>query len=60
MVVYVIDAWGKIICCGRGNFHDILLPNSTNGTIYNANIFGVGHDIDPSAGGDINYMIRSI
>ena len=43
------NGWGL----GAGD----LLPNSTNGTIYNANIFGVGHDIDPSAGGDINYMI---
>jgi gliding motility-associated-like protein len=33
------------------------LPNSSNPTISEANIFGVGHDIDPSECGEINYMI---
>ena len=34
-----------------------ILPNSSNTTISEANIFGVGHDIDPSECGEINYMI---
>ena len=33
------------------------LPNSSNTTLSEANIFGVGHDIDPSECGEINYMI---
>ena len=33
------------------------LPDGSNSTIYEANIFGVGHDIDPSEGGEINYVI---
>ncbi|MDA0317498.1 MAG: gliding motility-associated C-terminal domain-containing protein [Bacteroidetes bacterium] len=33
------------------------LPNSSNPTLSEGNIFGVGHDIDPSECGDINYMI---
>ena len=34
-----------------------ILPNGTNSTISNANIFGVAHDIDPSECGEINYMV---
>ncbi|MDG2484365.1 MAG: gliding motility-associated C-terminal domain-containing protein [Flavobacteriaceae bacterium] len=34
-----------------------ILPNGTNSTISNANIFGVAHDIDPSDCGEINYMV---
>lgn len=34
-----------------------LLPNGTNSTFSEANIFGAGHDIDPSVTGDINYLI---
>ncbi|TYB78964.1 T9SS type B sorting domain-containing protein [Bizionia myxarmorum] len=33
------------------------LPNSTNTTITEANIFGVGHDIDPSVCGSIDYVV---
>jgi len=33
------------------------LPNNTNATITEANIFGVGHDIDPSVCGSIDYVI---
>jgi gliding motility-associated-like protein len=33
------------------------LPNASNSTLSDANIFGVGHDIDPSEGGEINYMV---
>ncbi|GGG39259.1 T9SS type B sorting domain-containing protein [Bizionia arctica] len=33
------------------------LPNSTNTTITQANIFGVGHDIDPSVCGSIDYVV---
>ena len=33
------------------------LPNSSNFTLSEANIFGVAHDIDPSEGGEINYVI---
>ena len=33
------------------------LPNSSNSTLSEANIFGVGHDIDPSVCGDINYVV---
>ncbi|MFL0353410.1 gliding motility-associated C-terminal domain-containing protein [Xanthomarina sp. GH4-25] len=33
------------------------LPNATNTTITEANIFGVGHDIDPSVCGSIDYVI---
>ncbi|WP_452227394.1 T9SS type B sorting domain-containing protein [Lacinutrix cladophorae] len=33
------------------------LPNNTNATLAEANIFGVGHDIDPSVTGDINYLV---
>ncbi|MGC6437553.1 MAG: gliding motility-associated C-terminal domain-containing protein [Flavobacteriaceae bacterium] len=36
---------------------DDTLPNSSNATLAEANIFGVSHDIDPSVCGDINYMI---
>ncbi|WP_191858649.1 T9SS type B sorting domain-containing protein [Hanstruepera ponticola] len=34
-----------------------LLPNNTNPTLAEANIFGVGHDIDPGVSGDINYLV---
>ncbi|PNQ75029.1 hypothetical protein C1T31_02515 [Hanstruepera neustonica] len=34
-----------------------LLPNNTNPTLAEGNIFGVGHDIDPSVCGDINYLV---
>jgi gliding motility-associated-like protein len=34
-----------------------LLPNNTNPTLGEANIFGVGHDIDPGVCGDINYLV---
>lgn len=33
------------------------IPNASNTTLSEANIFGVGHDIDPSVTGDINYFI---
>ena len=33
------------------------LPNASNPTLSEANIFGVGHDINPATGGEINYMI---
>ena len=33
------------------------LPNSSNSSLSDANIFGVAHDIDPSVGGEINFMI---
>ena len=33
------------------------LPNTTNASITEGNIFGVGHDIDPSVCGDINYLV---
>ncbi|WP_055442132.1 gliding motility-associated C-terminal domain-containing protein [Lacinutrix himadriensis] len=33
------------------------LPNNTNPTLAEGNIFGVCHDIDPSVCGDINYTI---
>ena len=33
------------------------LPNASNTTLSDANIFGVAHDIDPSVCGEINYMI---
>ncbi|MCX7551040.1 gliding motility-associated C-terminal domain-containing protein [Xanthomarina sp. F2636L] len=33
------------------------LPNTTNTTITEANIFGVGHDIDPSVCGSIDYVV---
>ena len=33
------------------------LPNNSNSTLSEANIFGVGHDIDPSVCGDINYVV---
>jgi gliding motility-associated-like protein len=33
------------------------LPNSSNSTLTEANIFGVSHDIDPSVCGDINYVV---
>ncbi|MBB69037.1 MAG: hypothetical protein CMC77_03055, partial [Flavobacteriaceae bacterium] len=42
---------------------DDALPMTTNSSIFlpfdtsAANIFGVGHDIDPSVGGEINYMV---
>ncbi len=46
---------------GEGNGYSLntgdTLPNGSNSTIYEANIFGVGHDIDPSEGGEINYVI---
>ena len=46
---------------GGGNGYsldsDDTLPNSSNSTLSEANIFGVGHDIDPSVCGDINYVI---
>ncbi|MFV0571921.1 MAG: gliding motility-associated C-terminal domain-containing protein [Xanthomarina gelatinilytica] len=33
------------------------LPNATNTTITEANIFGVSHDIDPSVCGSIDYVV---
>ena len=36
---------------------DDTLPNSTNTSLSEANIFGVAHDIDPSVCGSINYMV---
>ncbi|NNK82009.1 MAG: T9SS type B sorting domain-containing protein, partial [Flavobacteriaceae bacterium] len=33
------------------------LPNNTNSSLADANIFGVAHDIDPSVCGDINYYL---
>jgi gliding motility-associated-like protein len=33
------------------------LPNSSNSSLSQANIFGVAHDIDPSVCGNINYYI---
>ena len=36
---------------------DDTLPNNTNPTLSEANIFGVAHDIDPSVCGDINYFV---
>ena len=46
---------------GGGNGYsldsDDTLPNSSNSTLSEANIFGVGHDIDPSVCGDINYVV---
>ena len=46
---------------GDGNGYNLdsddTLPNSSNSTLSEANIFGVGHDIDPSVCGDINYVI---
>ena len=36
---------------------DDTLPNSTNTSFSEANIFGVAHDIDPSVCGSINYMV---
>ena len=36
---------------------DDTLPNGSNTTINEANIFGVGHDINPTDGGEISYMI---
>ena len=33
------------------------LPNASNTTLSDANIFGVAHDIDPSVCGEINYMV---
>jgi gliding motility-associated-like protein len=34
-----------------------ILPNGSNTALSEANIFGVAHDIDPSVGGEINYMV---
>ena len=42
---------------GFGSSTPDQLPNSSNTTISEANIFGVGHDIDPSECGEINYMV---
>jgi gliding motility-associated-like protein len=46
---------------GTGNGYSLgsgdTLPNSSNSTLSEANIFGVGHDIDPSVCGDINYVV---
>ncbi|MGB2142866.1 MAG: fibronectin type III domain-containing protein [Flavobacteriaceae bacterium] len=46
---------------GSGNGYSLgsgdTLPNSSNSTLSEANIFGVGHDIDPSVCGDINYVV---
>ncbi len=36
---------------------DDALPNATNTSLSDANIYGVAHDIDPSACGEITYMI---
>ena len=36
---------------------DDTIPNSTNVTLADANIFGVSHDINPNTCGDINYMV---
>ena len=33
------------------------LPNATNSTIYEANIFGPGHDINPAVCGSIDYVV---
>jgi len=33
------------------------LPNALNPSLSEANIFGVAHDIDPSVGGEINFML---
>lgn len=33
------------------------LPNATNATLTEGNIFGVGHDIDPSVCGSIDYVV---
>ena len=33
------------------------LPNNTDAALAQGNIFGVGHDIDPSVEGDINYLV---
>ena len=46
---------------GTGNGYSLspgdTLPNSSNSTLSEANIFGVGHDIDPAVCGDINYVV---
>ena len=50
---------------GTGNGWDLqpfgegpsTLPNNTNDTVTEGNIFGVGHDIDPSVCGSIDYVI---
>ena len=42
---------------GFGSSTPDQLPNSSNTTISEANIFGVGHDIDPSDCCEINYMV---
>lgn len=36
---------------------DNSIPNNTNPTLAEGNIFGVVHDIDPSVCGDLNYII---
>lgn len=33
------------------------IPNNTNTSLSQANIFGVAHDIDPGVCGDINYLV---
>ena len=33
------------------------LPNASNSSLSEANIFGVAHDINPAVGGEINFMI---
>lgn len=42
---------------GFGSSTPDQLPNSSNTTISEANIFGVGHDINPAECGEINYMV---
>ena len=41
---------------GNGWAFTETLPNNTNPSLAEANIFGVAHDIDPSVCGDINYV----
>ena len=42
---------------GFGSSTPDQLPNSSNTTLTEANIFGVGHDINPGVCGEINYMV---
>ncbi len=42
---------------GFGSSTPDQLPNSSNTTLSEANIFGVGHDINPGVCGEINYMV---
>ena len=36
---------------------DDILPNDSNSTLSEANIFGVSHDVNPAVCGDINYVV---